>query len=164
MDVIRLTKHEDITLLQNDELYWLCCIKGTPKSFLRLINTPHQKDEQRKWRWLLNSIVLLNGGKWLSLKLRPSYHLGWYVPLKARLYKLHRCPEGKVAAIVSNGTVTAQPAVGNVAKLRNRKQKTLIQWTLGLRPAWHTNNSLGYNQNFSFDLRPNLELRPAWRS
>ena len=28
-----------------------------------------------------------------------------------------------------------------------------IQWTLELRPAWHTNN-LGYDQNFSFDLRP----------
>jgi hypothetical protein len=28
----------------------------------------------------------------------------------------------------------------------------LIQWTLELRPAWHTNN-LGYYQNFSFDLR-----------
>jgi hypothetical protein len=27
------------------------------------------------------------------------------------------------------------------------------QWTLELRPAWHTNN-LGYNKNFSFDLRP----------
>jgi hypothetical protein len=30
----------------------------------------------------------------------------------------------------------------------------LIQWTLELRPAWHTNN-LGYEQNyFCFDLRP----------
>jgi hypothetical protein len=29
-----------------------------------------------------------------------------------------------------------------------------------LRPAWHTTN-LGYDQNFCFDLRPNLELRPA---
>jgi hypothetical protein len=28
-----------------------------------------------------------------------------------------------------------------------------IQWTLELRPAWHTNN-LGYDQSFSFDLRP----------
>ena len=28
-----------------------------------------------------------------------------------------------------------------------------IQWTLELRPAWQTNN-LGYDQNFSFDLRP----------
>ena len=28
-----------------------------------------------------------------------------------------------------------------------------IQWTLELRPAWHTND-LGYDQNFSFDLRP----------
>ena len=28
-----------------------------------------------------------------------------------------------------------------------------IQWTLELRPAWHKNN-LGYDQNFSFDLRP----------
>jgi hypothetical protein len=28
-----------------------------------------------------------------------------------------------------------------------------IQWTLELRPAWHTNN-LGYDQNFSFDSRP----------
>ena len=28
-----------------------------------------------------------------------------------------------------------------------------IQWTLELRPAWHTNN-LGYDQNFSFDLQP----------
>jgi hypothetical protein len=26
-----------------------------------------------------------------------------------------------------------------------------IQWTLELRPAWHTNN-LGYDQNFSFEL------------
>jgi hypothetical protein len=38
-----------------------------------------------------------------------------------------------------------------------------IHWTLELRPAWHTNN-LGYDQNFSLDLRPNLELRPAWHS
>ena len=29
----------------------------------------------------------------------------------------------------------------------------MAQWTLELRPAWHTNN-LGYVQNFSFDLRP----------
>jgi hypothetical protein len=40
---------------------------------------------------------------------------------------------------------------------------TQVQWTLELRPAWHKNN-LGYDQNFSFDLRPNLELLPACRS
>jgi hypothetical protein len=41
----------------------------------------------------------------------------------------------------------------------------LEQWARELRPAWHTTN-LGYDQNFCFDLRPNLELRPApaWRA
>jgi hypothetical protein len=42
-----------------------------------------------------------------------------------------------------------------------------IEWIRVLRPAWHTTN-LGYDQNFCFDLRPNLELRhapaPAWRA
>jgi hypothetical protein len=34
-----------------------------------------------------------------------------------------------------------------------------------VRQAWHTTN-LGYDQNFCFDLRPNLKLRPApaWRA
>jgi hypothetical protein len=31
--------------------------------------------------------------------------------------------------------------------------EVLIRWTLGLWPAWHTIN-LGYDQSFSFDLRP----------
>jgi hypothetical protein len=42
-----------------------------------------------------------------------------------------------------------------------------IQWARELRLAWHTTN-LGYDQNFCFDLWPNLELQPApapaWRA
>jgi hypothetical protein len=35
-----------------------------------------------------------------------------------------------------------------------------LQWTLfELRPVWRTNN-LGYEQNFSFDLRPECQSRP----
>jgi hypothetical protein len=37
--------------------------------------------------------------------------------------------------------------------LKCSTSKCTVQWTLELRPAWHTNN-LGYYQNFRFDLRP----------
>jgi hypothetical protein len=43
---------------------------------------------------------------------------------------------------------------------KNKPVYLNIQWTHGLRPAWHTTN-LGYDQNFCFDLQPNLELRPT---
>jgi hypothetical protein len=41
--------------------------------------------------------------------------------------------------------------------------RTYIQWTLELRPSWHTKN-LGYDQNFSFYFDRSLELRPECRS
>jgi hypothetical protein len=44
---------------------------------------------------------------------------------------------------------------------QNSNTGTNVQWTLKLRPAWHTNN-LGYDQNFSFDR--SLELRLECRS
>jgi hypothetical protein len=34
------------------------------------------------------------------------------------------------------------------------KRVRAIQWTLELRPDWHTNNFLGYDKQNSFDLRP----------
>jgi hypothetical protein len=70
----------------------------------------------------------------------------------------------KYSIIKFNGNPSCRSGVVTRGRAGGRAD---IQWTRGLRPAWHTTN-LGYDQNFCFDLRPNLELRPApapaWRA
>jgi hypothetical protein len=62
-------------------------------------------------------------------------------------------------------SLTSSSEASHVAVVRTyNNQKTKPHTVnLELRPAGHTNN-LGYDQHFSFELRPNLELRPACRS
>ena len=72
----------------------------------------------------------------INVKIRFEEWQGPYAPKSWRLYQRDNEPP----------TPTLQVSVVLTSEIHT-------QWTLQLRQAWHTNN-LGYDQNFSFDLRP----------